>query len=352
MRSQNLLDVVKIAAAYAGTIIGAGFASGQELLQFFVVYGTVGFWGIILSGTLFSWLGYRILELGHQLNATGYHQLLYHTCGKKAASFLNSIITVFLFSVLTIMLAGTGTMFQDHFQLSYSLGIGIIGTLAVCTALYGIRGITAMNMGMLPLLTLSTLSVGIYSLTYHGLSKDMLTGVMTYNNPGNGSHWLIASVQYVSYNLIMGSTVLAPLGPHLHSRRLRFWGSIAGGFLITILAGFIAIIVMIHCPDVLNYEIPMLHIAGMQHKINSTSYVGMFLIAMYTTAATTLYACADQLRHITKLSFPLCSLIIVAAAMICSRLGFSILISWVFPAVGYLSLYFIVRLGYLSFLSK
>ncbi|CUH95437.1 putative membrane protein [Propionispora sp. 2/2-37] len=351
MRSQNLLDVIKIASAYAGTIIGAGFASGQELLQFFVVYGTVGFGGIILAGILFAWLGYRILELGHRLNATGYHQLLYYACGKKAALFLDSIITVFLFSVLTIMLSGTGTMFQDHFHLPYSLGTGVIGILAFCTVLYGIRGITVMNMGMLPLLTLSTLSVGIYSLAYHGLSTDMLVNVVPYD-PQNGSHWLIASILYVSYNLIIGSTVLAPLGPHIRSRKLRFWGSIAGGFLITILAGFIAIIVMIHCPDILNYEIPMLHIAGMQHKINSTSYVCMFLIAMYTTAATTLYACAGQLSHVTKLSFPLCSLIIIATGMLCSQLGFSVLISWVFPAVGYLALYFIVRLGYLAFLSK
>ena len=50
MTKRTALDIIRVAMTYAGTIIGAGFVSGQELLQFFVAYGTTGLAGIMVAG--------------------------------------------------------------------------------------------------------------------------------------------------------------------------------------------------------------------------------------------------------------------------------------------------------------
>lgn len=34
-----------IAMAVVGLIVGAGFASGQEMMQYFVAFGRMGIWG-------------------------------------------------------------------------------------------------------------------------------------------------------------------------------------------------------------------------------------------------------------------------------------------------------------------
>ncbi len=47
------IGIFKIAATYIGTIVGAGFASGQEVLQFFGVFGIKGLWGLLLATALF-----------------------------------------------------------------------------------------------------------------------------------------------------------------------------------------------------------------------------------------------------------------------------------------------------------
>ena len=47
----------KIAMAFVGIIIGAGFASGQEMIQYFTSFGT---WGII--GTLASIFIFRLCD--------------------------------------------------------------------------------------------------------------------------------------------------------------------------------------------------------------------------------------------------------------------------------------------------
>ena len=40
------------AFAYVGVIVGAGLASGQDLLQYFLAYGAIGLIGIVALGVL------------------------------------------------------------------------------------------------------------------------------------------------------------------------------------------------------------------------------------------------------------------------------------------------------------
>ena len=77
MTKKIIASSAKIAANLAGTIIGAGFASGQELTQFFVAYGSMGLTGLLVTCLLFTWLGIQILEISYKIHATSYHELLY-----------------------------------------------------------------------------------------------------------------------------------------------------------------------------------------------------------------------------------------------------------------------------------
>jgi uncharacterized membrane protein YkvI len=46
-------SALKVAFAYIGTVVGAGFASGQEILQFFSYFGYWGLVGLLLAAGLF-----------------------------------------------------------------------------------------------------------------------------------------------------------------------------------------------------------------------------------------------------------------------------------------------------------
>lgn len=343
MRDRTSFAVARVAATFAGTIIGAGFASGQELLQFFVVYGGIGLAGIALAGILFAWLGSRVLDLGYQLQATNYHQLLYHLCGKRIGLLLDIIIAAFLFSVLTIMLAGAGTVFRDNFDLSFSTGTALLALLVTTITLRGVSGIAAANMIAAPVLAVSIISISLYSLYYHGYELDL------FNIPDSHAaypapHWLLASILYVSYNLVMGTTVLAPLGAATPSRISRRLGSMIGGASLAFLACMVAIAVILHYPAIMEEEIPMLYISSIQHCINGTVYTAMFLTAMFTSALASLYGCAAKLNAASRLNFPCCVIIVICCSLIFSQAGFANLITILFPLFGYATLWFLIKL--------
>ena len=54
-----------VAFTYVGTIIGAGFASGQEIKKFFVDYGVIGFLAFIFSSFMFFYIGKKIMIMGN-----------------------------------------------------------------------------------------------------------------------------------------------------------------------------------------------------------------------------------------------------------------------------------------------
>ena len=57
-------DTLRIAGAYVAYVIGSGFATGQEIVQFFTVYGIKGIAGMLVCTVLFAAMGSTLLADG------------------------------------------------------------------------------------------------------------------------------------------------------------------------------------------------------------------------------------------------------------------------------------------------
>ena len=69
-------DILKVVFVIIGTMIGAGFASGQEIWIFFNRYGNLGILGLILSISLSGFLIYKVFNKLQKENLYTYSQLL------------------------------------------------------------------------------------------------------------------------------------------------------------------------------------------------------------------------------------------------------------------------------------
>src|SRR5690606_42161848 len=75
----------QIGAVYVGTIVGAGFATGKEIVEFFTQYSVFGLVGIGISGFLFIWLGTKIMIIANRIQASSYKEFNEYLSGKKIA---------------------------------------------------------------------------------------------------------------------------------------------------------------------------------------------------------------------------------------------------------------------------
>lgn len=347
MLPNRLIDTARVAATYTGTIIGAGFASGQEIVQFFVSYGQLGLAGIFLASCLFAWLGGELLHLGHRLRATAYHQAIYHLCGYRLGVLLDLSTAGFLFATLAIMLAGGATVLYEYFGLPYNFGLACAGLIVILVVLCGVKGIANANLVVTPILVVSIISISAYSLYHHNFNLTMLEVSSEAMIPPS-PHWLLSSLLYASYNLMISSTVMVPLGGSVPDRQTRFLGGMLGGCLLGFLAVFLAVVIMIHYPGIMIYDVPLLYLANIQYPLSGMFYALTLLAAMFTTAIAGLFGCTGKVQAVARVKPAIAVSVITIAALICGQFGFANLIRLLFPIFGYATLCFTVRLAWLS----
>ena len=118
------------------TIIGAGFASGQEIIQFFSMYYAGGFFGIILAGLLFSVVGYIVLNKVFSERITSYDEFLFPMTGYFLGRLMEFIVMLFMSCIMCVMVAGLGNVLGELTGLEYRYCVAIsaaVTLLAIMT---------------------------------------------------------------------------------------------------------------------------------------------------------------------------------------------------------------------------
>ena len=82
----------KYAFAYTGIVVGAGFATGQEVLQFFASYGLISFLGVVLTGLIVMFIGRQAAKLGYSTHAESHVLPLNTLFGKSLVSLSISFL--------------------------------------------------------------------------------------------------------------------------------------------------------------------------------------------------------------------------------------------------------------------
>jgi uncharacterized membrane protein YkvI len=339
---------LKVAATYIGTIVGAGFATGQEVLQFFARFGAGGLAGLVLSAALFILYGYIIMDLGYRLKARSHSEIIRYASGKYLGGFIDFIITFFLFGGLTAMIAGTGALFQEQFALPGMLGNLSMAVLTALTVLTGINGVINSISFVVPFLIAAV--VGI-SLTAIVRAPPVFTAPPAAGESGLIGNWLLAAILYASYNTLLAIAVLGPLGDKAASRRAIRQGASLGGMGLGLGAIMIYLALLGDATGATVLEVPMIAIAGSISGLVRVIYAVILSAEVYTTAVSSLFGFAARVADPEK--FPLRGRIIIvgstAGAFFASQLGFSNLVKFLYPAVGYGGIILLIALVYTYF---
>ncbi|MGB9886331.1 MAG: hypothetical protein ACPLPT_02000 [Moorellales bacterium] len=330
-----------IAATYVGTVVGAAFASGQEILQFFGYFGAWGLAGLLVTTALLVVFGYLIMDTGRELRARSYRPVIQAAAGPWVGRILDWVITLFLFGALLIMSAGSGAFFREHLGLPFVPGSAVMALATWATVLAGLGGvITAISL-IAPVLLLSALGLGLYAL---GLHWPQGTQGFFWAEPARAPvpFWSLSALVYTSYNLLLALAVLAPLGAR--AERPNLWkGALGGGLALGAAATAIFLAVMAQGRGGAAKELPMLVAAAEAGPLVAWGY-GLVLVAeIYTTAVSSLYGFASRLGAEGG-RFRMVASLATAGGFVLAQFGFSRLVGIVFPAVGYAGIALLVAL--------
>lgn len=332
------LTAASIAGVYIGAVIGAGFASGQEIWRFFGLYGSGGLIGLALSSLLFAVFAWAVLRLAKSLDARSHLEVVTHIGGPLWGRLMDSFLTVSLPAGLTIMLAGAGAGLVEQYNIPSVVGSVAMMLASVITVLMGVHGVVAAISLMAPFL------VGmVVVISWLTLRMGVVNWRWALASSAPPLSWLVSSLAYVSYNLVLAVSVLAPMGP-LSDKRAMYWGAIWGGLGLGVSATAVNIAVLSQGSAVVGCDVPMLLAAARVLPRAPYIYTILLMIEIYTTAVANLYGFGVRLAPVGSKAFGRVVVITGCLCLLGAQVGFSRLVAVIYRIMGYVGALFLVAL--------
>jgi uncharacterized membrane protein YkvI len=329
----------QIAAVYVGTVVGAGFATGREIVEFFSRFGFFGFISILMSGYLLIFLGTKLMRTAARINAKSYQEFNEYLFGKYAGMAINFLMLFMLLGVCAVMLSGAGAVFEEQLGINKIIGIMLTIAMSFVVMLVGIKGLFAVNTFVVPLMLSFSFMLMVISLKM----PSFLESFLFIPHVEDGWKTAIAPFSYTAFNLGLSQAVLVPVAAEIKDDKTIKWGGILGGAALTLIL-ISSHITLVMLPNLESYEIPMAVIM----KNVASGFYWIFVLIIYgeifTSVIGNVFGLERQLKkYISLPSIIIVSLIFVITYFI-SLVDYSTLLSYLYPMFGYISLVFFVLL--------
>lgn len=344
---KGIKQVFQIAAVFIGTIVGAGLASGKETTQFFTSYGYKSFIGILFCGIFYIAICSIISKISSSYNLKSYSELMYTVSPNFFSKITGTITTVYLISSSSIILAGSGALLHQFFGLPKIIGTLIMATIALLTLLKGTSGLIEINSFIVPSLLIVIFSIFMLYAILEGdtISFEYLKSIP----PKNSTGLTFSTIIYIGFNLTCCSGVIVPLSTEIKNSKNMVHGIILGSIGLTLLCFMINTMLMTNQPYIFKYEIPLLYVADRFGKLVQAILLIIIWCEMFSTEVSDVYSISKTLDSTFHINYKKAIFLVIFIALPISQIGFSNLISTLYPIFGTLSLFFVSQCVYFYF---
>lgn len=327
-----MFNILKVTFVIVGTIIGAGFSSGQEILTFFNKYGEYGIIGLMISSILIGIIIYKTLKISLEKNVDTYQKFIERILPSKLMNnkillfTINNIINIFLFISFNVMVAGFSTFFLQEFSIPKIIGSIVIAILTFIIFLKGISGVVKINTYLIPTILILIIFLGTKKIDTFEIVKVNKT-----------MYWIVSSILYASYNSICLIPILLSLKKYIKDKKDAGLVSIFTFVIMVVLSTIIYLLINSYFLEILNIEIPVVYIAGKLGAYGKYMYGLCILGAIFTTAISSGYGFLSNVSSNKKKYLSL-GAVICFISIFSGLLGFSNLIGFLYPVFGYLGI--------------
>ncbi|MCY3070748.1 hypothetical protein ODY64_04215 [Aerococcus sp. JJEM-2022b] len=338
MQNQKIKNMVHIGLAYLGVIIGAGFASGKEMLQYFVSFGKWGIVGLCLSALLFIVGGVILLQFGSYYKAQEHSEVFNNISSPFVSKVIDFIINFNLFCTGFVMIAGAGTNLNQQFDWPIWIGALLLSILVIATAYLDVDKVTTLIGDITPFVIIFLIALLIYTLVQQPLSFDEAMAI-SWSQETTLPNWFISTINYSCLALMLAMYMAMVIGGEQYSPKQAGVGGFFGGALVTLLlfASFFSISLNIN--SVASSSMPLLELYNKVHPLLGTLMALIIFGMIYNTAIGTYYALAKRVVRTKPQYFSKAMIILVVLGFALSFIGFETLVAYLFPLIGYLGIF-------------
>lgn len=339
-----MMKIIKIASAFIGIIVGAGFASGQEILQYFTSFGYIGTLAAVISTALFAYLGMNLVMIGSRLQTDSHKEAIYKISGNHYLGYIVDAVIIFtLFGVGVVMIAGAGSTFNQQFNISPFIGSLIMTVLILLTVMLNVKKVIIIIGSITPALILTVILVSVYSIFTFDTPMNELNEIAIQQDSAL-SNWFISAINYVSFNIAVGAAMALVMGGAEKNEKVAKYGGLLGGLSLGILIILSHLAIFSKVDVVAEKHLPMLEIVNGISPILSFIMAFVLIGMIFNTGVGMFFAFITRFTKEGSKASHIFGVITLVIAFGLSFVGFTELVNWFYPVIGFLGLFLVFAL--------
>ncbi len=318
-------SAIKIGMIYACSVIGVGFASGNEVLNFFSAYGFNGFAGILVSSFVFSVFGYMIVDISFKTGLYNMSKCYRYICGPAFSSFANIVGICFYFSLFFLMLSAWSTVLDEYFKLPVLFEYSIFIILFFLYNIFDLQR-KSISSFIRVIILAGTAMVLSYIVFMRLIDVFSTFGVIKYNL------WYVSALMYVGYNSFVSSELICKACETADSKQSAQAGGIIGGCFLFILSFFFNLIFILWYNK--NHNFPLLDMLEQGHSSVKLIFTIILSVCILYSGFNSGAIMVEKISVIMKTNKILTLVCISLVSLVAVPVGFTRLINFIYPFFG------------------
>ncbi|CDZ99728.1 hypothetical protein BN1048_00624 [Jeotgalicoccus saudimassiliensis] len=327
-------DAIKFAFAYTGVVVGAGFSTGQEVLQFFSSFGLWSFAGVAVAAICVLFMSRQTAKLGFRYDVVSHEVPLHKLFGKAAGTLIDYIFAFFMYGIAVIMIAGSGSAFEESFGIQPWIGSIVLLILAFFTLLLDFDKIVSVLGAVTPFLIISVLIISLVNIFNPEVAINQVNEIVDINRTPTGLWWFDA-ITYSGVVIGVAFSFLSIMGADADKQFIARRGAVYGAIIFLVMLLFLNTGMLAVLDEANHVALPTLVLANAIHPVFGTLFSIIIILLIYNTVVGLMYA---FLARFTKPYSMKYKMLLVASLVIGYTLtfvGFVDLVNFFYPIFGY-----------------
>ncbi len=338
----NKKAVIKYAGAFIAWVIGSGFATGQEALQFFSSYGYLSYGVVLINLAGFLFLGQVLLVTGFkQKNEKPFNHFKYF-CGEKIGAIYSWLIPVALIFIMPVLISGAGATLSEYYGINPYVGSAVMTILVLCAYLIGFEKLIKIISIIGPFIIIFSLLVGTITIfnDYRNFNEvpkyePILSELQT------APHWIISSVLYLSLNFLSGSVYFTELGISADNQTDVKYGAIFGALAIILNIAIMNTAILLNGENIAGLAIPVLYLAKKISYSLGAVFSIVLILGIFSSCSAMMWSVCNRFTKGGEKGNRIFAVFIAIFTFTLGLFSFSELIAILYPLEGYVGLIFI-----------
>ena len=335
--------VLRCAGGFVAWVIGSGFATGQEVLQFFTSYGYESFIIVLINLAGFLLVGTALLTTGYKKREEeGFDQLKYY-CGRRLGTFYSWMIPVTLVPSMSVLISGAGATLNEYYGLNHYVGAALMAGAVLVTYFIGFNRLVKVLSFIGPSIIAFCLLVGVITVARDfGSMGDVPAFEEALAVKQSAPNWVISAILYVSYNFLCGSVYYTQLGKTAGSLKEARLGAVIGALGLIAAIAVISTAILLNGGEAAALDIPNLYLAKKISWVLGAVFSVFLVLGIFSSCSAMMWIVCQKFSLKDPKKDRWIAAAISVGTFFLGLLSFGELIGAFYPFIGYCGLIYMI----------